>query len=1495
MTDSMKKTDPIYENCRRKVEAAKKKETIETFAVSKQMAGDRIKVLPIEEKDETIETDKLPKNTNNSEIETKYTAIEEKRSEHVLVVEEKAFEESVTTMDKDTESSIKNSSKFKDVGETTVLCMSMANFPNEKVAVEVASIKEHDTEPSDASSTAETSLPSIEKVSVSATKDNNTEPCQMFSKRLGSNCTAGFPVSDLSKESSSSNVQTLTAPSDLSKESSSSNVQTLTAPSDLSKESSSSNVQTLTAPSDWGKQSSSSNIHTLTAVTLAAISDWGKESSGSKAHTLAAVSDLGKESSTSNVETPAVATDWDKESSSSNVQILVAASDLDKESSSSNVQTPPAAPDWGKQSSSSNIQSPAAVSDWGKESSSSNVQTLGAISDLSKESSSSNVQIPAATSDWGKENSSSNIQTPAATSELSKESSSSNVQSLATISDWGKGSSSSNIQTLVAATDWRESSNIQTPSIASDRGKESFSTDIQTIAAISDLSKESSSSNVQTLAAISDWGTESSSSNIQSPAAVSDWGKESSSSNVQTLGAISDLSKESSSSNVQIPAATSDWGKENSSTDIQTIAAISDLSKESSSSNVQTLAAISDWGTESSSSNMQTPVAASDWDKENSSPNIQTQTVISDWGTDSSSYNIQTPAVASDLSKESSTSNVHTVATISDWGKGSSSSNIRTPAIVSDWGKESSSSNVQTLAAISDLSKESSSSNVQTLAVTSDWDKESSSSSDQTLSVVSDWDDESSSCYVLTKAAITNWDGSSNLKEIVETTSAVAPMANITIGALVSSKGEEAVLKKAREEVKVSVTDKAMTALKEESSTCNIKKGASVSSSREETVLENVRERAKLCGSVSSAETQLENVREIAKPSGSVSWGETQLKNVREIAETSGTAGMMTACSVSSRGKAQDVKEPEGGLGSDTVIVVEIEQPVVLTKLQEDFIEDVAPELCVAIVQFDPDELESKSCCSCCQNCCFQTCSCNLSGIFTRNTQQRKGPELHKEELFTPTLQKASVMGGSLIKKAIFPLVIAVAREVWVSLELATVLLGLILSIITVSFDDNQVFNILHLVLIILSSALAIVDATYSLLRCQSCRLCYSHITKGIDHEEKSEDGENNGGNKCLRCLYWCNRKLDVARLIVTEVLVYPLLVCDIFEIVVGRSFESDDHTNRLGFALFLLSCISLLLYVYIVRVIILGRSIRRLHKYRTLDDKGNKMTVNKDDLSNLSGALKYQISFFIHILMQMLAQIMMLIAIGAKIRYDNRHFYEPKNTDDTIYYSTPLIIMLVIAYISPTFGYLSFFIVTKPWAQEFPLGVFNTFLSQLKLCQAGGPENFLADGDDMNEEDEEKLNKNFAGKSFQKLSKREKVERIKQFGFKFTDDFKKWRDISFLTKFEYPFKNPWMVMLCLFYASIQLIFIICAGVAVSDTGVAMSQVLNGGGWVVYYIIAIIFGAIANAYAFLVAGFWISVFLLVVAIMVGIMLCIVLVILLAVIAGSSSSSNRRQY
>ncbi len=582
--------------------------------------------------------------------------------------------------------------------------------------------------------------------------------------------------------------------------------------------------------------------------------------------------------------------------------------------------------------------------------------------------------------------------------------------------------------------------------------------------------------------------------------------------------------------------------------------------------------------------------------------------------------------------------------------------------------------------------------------------------------------------------------------------------------------------------------------------------------------------------------------------------------------------------------KTQELPDP-------VTIVIEEPTPIGLTPAQESFLKEIVPDAYASILKFESEEEEegiSKSCCLCCWNICCQTCKCNLSSMLL-GSSERKAPEMEKEELFTPTLQKAALIGMGMIKKAVFPLVLAVTREIWVILELSTVLLGLILSIVTLSLDDNEVFNIIHFVLIVISSTLAIIDAVYSLIECQSCRICYSYIRNQDQHDV---EGTEETRNRCLKCLYWCHEKMDIARIILTEVLVYPLLICDIFEVIVGRSFESDSHSDRLGFALFLLSCISLLLYVYVVRVIVLGRSIQRLQEMRTV--KGQPDTGSaRSAFSILSGAFWYQIFFFLHIVLQMMAQIMMLVAIGGKIRYDNRHFYQRDNSNEVIQYSLQLIIMLVIGYVSPTFGYLSFFIVTKPWAQEFPLGIFNDITSQLKLLASGGPDSYLTSSDDLNDE----VNKNIIqalGENYKKLSRKEIGKRLIAFIKKFGDDLKKLRQMSFLSKFWYPFKNPWLVLLCLSYAGMQFTFVICAGVTMNDMGILTSQILNGGGWIFYYIIAIAFGVIANAYAFLVAAFWIFIIATILAIIIGVILCCILICVCATIgaaSGSSSSSN----
>lgn len=67
----------------------------------------------------------------------------------------------------------------------------------------------------------------------------------------------------------------------------------------------------------------------------------------------------------------------------------------------------------------------------------------------------------------------------------------------------------------------------------------------------------------------------------------------------------------------------------------------------------------------------------------------------------------------------------------------------------------------------------------------------------------------------------------------------------------------------------------------------------------------------------------------------------------------------------------------------------------------------------------------------------------------------------------TDTLRKGRADGWNAFKMIIFPILQDIMRDVWVTIELITVLIGLVLSIATVTLDQNEVFNILHLALAI--------------------------------------------------------------------------------------------------------------------------------------------------------------------------------------------------------------------------------------------------------------------------------------------------------------------------------------------------------------------------------------------------------------------------------------------
>lgn len=443
-----------------------------------------------------------------------------------------------------------------------------------------------------------------------------------------------------------------------------------------------------------------------------------------------------------------------------------------------------------------------------------------------------------------------------------------------------------------------------------------------------------------------------------------------------------------------------------------------------------------------------------------------------------------------------------------------------------------------------------------------------------------------------------------------------------------------------------------------------------------------------------------------------------------------------------------------------------------------------------------------------------------------------------------------------MFSRIAFPLVKDVVRDVWVVLELITVIIGITLSIATLSLEHNSVFNLFTLVLVCISSLLALVDGVHVLKDCRSCRACCGR--------EKEE-------NETQKSSY-----SDILRMIASEVLIYPLLICNIFKVTTGRSYQGETHLERFGFALFIVSCLSLLFYGYVIRLVAIVGMLKGVSETRTPSEEAQARDQDTDfyDSSIRVSASLYQIYFAAHVFLQMLVQVFMIVAIGGKIRYEYRHFYGEFDkvisvlnftssdnatgvdqstsmnftsggnvTDQSIRVSNHLWYMIITGYFLPLLGLFTFFFVTYYWTQEFPIGL---YLDMVNIWKKGSRDDVL-----------ETKKKEEARKQIS--------QRVLDF---FYDDFQNLRNVSFWSKAVYPFKSPAVIVMCVSYGLLLATFVICAAVTYDQTGTLVVQILNGGGWVLYFTAACIIGAVANLYVLLVAAVWVTIIILVILLLI---------------------------
>ena len=118
---------------------------------------------------------------------------------------------------------------------------------------------------------------------------------------------------------------------------------------------------------------------------------------------------------------------------------------------------------------------------------------------------------------------------------------------------------------------------------------------------------------------------------------------------------------------------------------------------------------------------------------------------------------------------------------------------------------------------------------------------------------------------------------------------------------------------------------------------------------------------------------------------------------------------------------------------------------------------------------------------------------------------------------------------------------------------------------------------------------------------------------------------------------------VDIVRLLLSEIFIYPILICSIFQFVLAFIEANDNYDIKfLGITfLFSLTIISMIVVVYIFRIYILFHAFHAIQRARG------------EGRYRRSGTW-FHWRLILHVMAQMFSQVMMIVAIAGKFYYEN-------------------------------------------------------------------------------------------------------------------------------------------------------------------------------------------------------------------------------------------------
>ena len=413
---------------------------------------------------------------------------------------------------------------------------------------------------------------------------------------------------------------------------------------------------------------------------------------------------------------------------------------------------------------------------------------------------------------------------------------------------------------------------------------------------------------------------------------------------------------------------------------------------------------------------------------------------------------------------------------------------------------------------------------------------------------------------------------------------------------------------------------------------------------------------------------------------------------------------------------------------------------------------------------------------------CFQCCL--LFSLFACDRKR-----------FSELLRTAKIEAWRFLLGFAFPLIRTGARDVWVIFQTMFVIISFCLEVASISknIDTYTALTSVGLVLSTVALVLSLVDVVLDFVR--RCRRYYQNVkrwsgtlfknrpralrsqnegTRRNDNGALSDpkqrdngqtdnsepDGEPQTSNP-MRFVHAFEKYGDVVRSVISELLIYPLLIITIFQFIIAKGYDPQSALERFGLGLFCLNVVYLFLGVYGVRLLGLLSFI---------------VTVSRVELPS-KNARKFGQGYFIllliHLMMQGVSQIVILAIIGVEIHEENLN-------SSTVSVSWQLWAIIVGGFFFPIFGLLMFFINTHYWIEYLNLGV---LLGIFKLFEAKKFPNMIFEAEGINDQKRKEL----ARKLTEQIRYKELLEEYESVNI--------WLD-----GIQHPYRNPFSVGLSVLY-----------------------------------------------------------------------------------------------